>query len=178
MVSGERQGSSEQNKGRSPKSYEDNFFLSHILCLHDFYHRHPKIKVKSHMQNLGHKRCIKLPILIQIENCHGCPYVLSCHRFHESRLHPTQQCCSFSQVNHPLHTSFYSVEDSVQIYTQNALKMGPETTIVSDGRCEVQSHCATGEKFSRPNQWFQENDKDHQNKIRAGAQKVMKTIFF
>ena len=60
----------------------------------------------------------------------------------------------------------------------NPLKIGPETTLMSDGRCEVQSHCATREKFSRPNKWIQEKENDQENKIRDGSQNSMEAIFF
>ena len=58
------------------------------------------------------------------------------------------------------------------------MKMGPETTEVTDGRYEVQSNCATREKFSRPNQWVQEKENDQENKIRGGAQNSVEAIFF
>ena len=71
-----------------------------------------------------------------------------------------------------------SFEDSVQIFDSESIETGSETTLVSDGRCEVQSHCATREKFSRPNQWIQEKENDQKNKIRGGAQNYVEAIFF
>ena len=69
-------------------------------------------------------------------------------------------------------------EDSVQKDTENPLKIGPETTIMCDGRCELHSHCATREKFSRPNEWFQEKENDQKKRMRVGAQNSLEAIFF
>ena len=77
----------------------------------------------------------------------------------------------------PTHMIFF-FEDSVQKDTQNPLKMGPETTRVCDGRCELHFHCATREKFSRPNEWFQEKENDQKKRMRGGVQNSMEAIFF
>ena len=58
------------------------------------------------------------------------------------------------------------------------MKMGPETTEVTDGRYEVQSNCATREKSSRPNQCSDEKENDQKKRLRGGAKNSMEAIFF